>query len=109
LVRPHESFVFSIHLLRLSHPFCWWFPSLNRGYFRLEGICFCLGSFTMPLFWWPFEYGLWTFIRFFCLRWFCQCLLPLFWSMWVHCSRSCFTFSITFVLCILILNVGEAI
>ncbi len=33
---------------------------------------------------------------------------PLFQGMWAHCSKSCSTFNIAFIFCILIFNVGES-
>ncbi len=77
-------------------PLHWWFPSWNGGYFRLGGIYFCLGSFTMSFFRWPFGYGLWTCMKLFCPTWFCEWFWFLCQGMWAHCSRSYSTFNITF-------------
>ncbi len=82
---------------------------LHEGYFRWGNICFCFGSFTMSFFGWPFRYGVWIFMRLFCFRWFYKWFQPLFRGMWAHCSKSCSTFSIMFVFCILTLSVGKSV
>jgi hypothetical protein len=45
----------------------------------------------------------------FCPRWFCEWFWPLFQSMWAHCLRSCSTFSVVFVLCVLTPIIGEVV
>ncbi len=58
----------------ISH-FWRWFPSSNKGYFRLGGIYLCFGLFTTSFFWWPFRYGVWMFTKLFCPKWFCEWFL----------------------------------
>jgi hypothetical protein len=90
-------------------PFHWWFPSWNEGYVRLGGIYFYLNLFTMSFFWWPFGYGVWTFMKLFCPRWFYEYLWLLCQCMWAHCLRSYSTFNITFSFSIPTLNIGEVV
>jgi hypothetical protein len=112
------SFILWDHMSLLFFPstcwgwfphFCWWFLSWNICYFRLEGIYFCFDSFTMSLFLWPFRYGVWTFTRLFCPKWFYKWFWHLFQGMWAHCLRSCSAFNVVFILCVLTLNVGKIV
>ncbi len=90
-------------------PLCWWFSSWDKGYFRSRSIYLCFDSFTTSFFWWPLRYGVWIFTKLFCPRWFCEWFWPLFQSMWAHCLRSCSTFSVVFVLCVLTPIIGEVV
>jgi hypothetical protein len=90
-------------------PFRWWFPSLDESYFKLGGIYLCLGLFTILFFRWPLRYDVWTFMRLFCPKWFCEWFQLLFRNMWAHYLRSCSTFNFTFVFYILIPSVREVI
>jgi len=56
-----------------------------------------------------FGYGVWASMKLFCLRWFYECFWPLFQGMWVHCSRSCSTFNITFDFYIMTFNIGKIV
>ncbi len=108
-MRPQESFAFSTHLLRLIFPFSLMIFILIWSLFRLRGICLCLGLFTTFFLRWLFRYGVWAFMRLFCPKWFCKWLRTIFWGMWTHCLKSCFTFNIVFASYISTFNVGEII
>jgi len=101
--------LFSLTCWGWFSPFCWWFPSWEKGYFRLKGICLCFGSIITSFFQWPFRYGVWTFMRLFFPKWLCEWFWPFFKSMWAYCLRSCSTFNIVFVFCILTLNIKEIV